>query len=171
MSNVIPDPSVETPLEPAVNRAWSDRLAFDIALRLEGSGEALEEILDVYGKTPDELKIISQDKLFQKRVSAYREDIRANGTTFKVKARAQAEALLTTSWQLIHSQDVLPSVKADLIKSTVKWAGLEPSKEDGAQAGVSGGVTIHINLDGDNVPVVSKTVNPEVKTIEHEDSE
>ena len=65
--------------------------------------------------------------------------------TFKVKARAQAEELLTTSWTLIHSPDVSAAVKADLIKSTVKWGGLEP-KNDVLTEGGSGGVKITINL-------------------------
>jgi hypothetical protein len=64
--------------------------------------------------------------------------------TFKLKARAQAEELLTTSWLLIHDPAVSPAVKADLIKSTVKWAGLEP--KDNIQTEQGGGVRIMINL-------------------------
>ena len=56
--------------------------------------------------------------------------------TFKLKARAQAEELLTTSWTLIHSPEVSPAVKADLIESTVKWGGLEP-KNDTAEGKVA----------------------------------
>ena len=159
-------PAFPPPQEPAVNPAWSDRFAFDVALRLEGSGETINEILDRYGKTTDDLTRISADKLFQKRVREYREDIRLNGTTFKTKARAQAEALLTTSWNLIHAPEVLPSVKADLIKSTVKWAGLEPTKDDAPMGGVTGGVTININFDGQDEPVPVK-VTP---VVEHEEN-
>jgi hypothetical protein len=71
--------------------------------------------------------------------------------TFKLKARAQAEELLTTSWTLIHSPDVSAAVKADLIKSTVKWGGLEPKNEVNAE-GASGGVKITINLGGQDFP-------------------
>ena len=53
--------------------------------------------------------------------------------------------ILTTSWTLIHSPDVSAAVKADLIKSTVKWGGLEP-KNDVLAEGGSGGVKITINL-------------------------
>jgi hypothetical protein len=55
--------------------------------------------------------------------------------------------LLKTSWVLIHSPDVSAAVKADLIKSTVKWAGLEPKNDISAENG-SGGVRITINLGG-----------------------
>jgi hypothetical protein len=67
--------------------------------------------------------------------------------TFRLKARAQAEELLTTSWTLIHSNDVSAAVKADLIKSTVKWGGLEPQKDMSGGDGPQGGVSITINLD------------------------
>jgi hypothetical protein len=72
--------------------------------------------------------------------------------TFRLKARAQAEELLTTSWTLIHSSDVSAAVKADLIKSTVKWGGLEPQKDFSGVDNQGGGVSITINL-GDNTPL------------------
>jgi hypothetical protein len=49
---------------------------------------------------------------------------------------------------LIHDSAVSPAVKADLIKSTVKWAGLEP-KDAGPQDNGTGGVKITINLGSD----------------------
>lgn len=155
------------PDEPAVNRAWKDSFAFELALCLEGSGEAIEDILERYNMTADDLLAVRKDKLFRKRLVELREDIRTNGTTFRMKARAQAEALLSTSWGLIHDAGVLPSVKADLIKSTVKWAGLEPQKDMDVGGVGGGGVTIHINLDGSDVPV--KVQQKEPTTIEHEE--
>lgn len=128
---------------------WSDRLAFDIALTLEGSGEPLSEVMERHSiQSPDMLRFNS-DPVFLKRVDVYRNEIREKGMTFKLKARAQAEELLTTSWLLIHDPAVSPNVKADLIKSTVKWAGLEPrASDDNIESG--GGVKIMINLGGSN---------------------
>jgi hypothetical protein len=126
---------------------WSDRLCFDIALRLEGSGEDLPEILSRHRITPLELSEFSKDPVFDKKVRHYRDEIRDKGITFRLKARAQAEELLTTSWTLIHNLDVSAAVKADLIKSTIKWAGLE-TKGDVAE-GNAGGVSITINLGGE----------------------
>jgi hypothetical protein len=124
---------------------WTDRLTFDIALCLEGSGETLDEIKDRHRIDANDLLVFNQDKVFLKRVEIYREEIREKGLTFRLKARAQAEELLTTSYMLIHDPSVSPAVKADLIKSTVKWAGLEPKgTEDNSAAG--GGVKIMINL-------------------------
>lgn len=128
--------------------SWSDRFAFDIALRLEGSGEPIDDILKKHGMTPASLLALNSDPVFLRKVSGYRDDVREKGMTFRLKARAQAEELLTTSWLLIHHPDVSPAVKADLIKSTVKWSGLEPAQSMEAPGG---GVKITINLGGDRL--------------------
>lgn len=133
---------------------WSDRLAFDIALTLEGSGEPLPEVAQRHYITPADIVQFGTDPVFQRRVEDYRAEIQSKGVTFKLKARAQAEELLTTSWGLIHSPDVSAAVKADLIKSTVKWAGLEPKNEPVEAGNGGGGVTISINLGGIDAPVV-----------------
>lgn len=126
---------------------WSDRLAFDIALNLEGSGEPVPEILARHQIQGLDLLRFNADPVFHKKVTHYRDEVRDKGMTFRLKARAQAEELLTTSYLLIHDPGVSPAVKADLIKSTVKWAGLEP--KDNAIQDAGGGVRITINL-GDN---------------------
>lgn len=127
---------------------WSDRLALDVALTLEGSGETLQEVMNRHHITALDILEFNKDPLFLKKVDAYRVEVRDKGMTFKMKARAQAEELLTTSWLLIHSPEVSPAVKADLIKSTVKWGGLEPKGDTGMEQGGGGGVRITINLGG-----------------------
>lgn len=132
-------------LAPPETLQWSDRLAFEIALRLEGSGEEMDEILSRHQLDLPRFQQVSKDPVFLRQVGKYRDEIKEKGVTFRLKARAQAEELLKTSWVLIHSPDVSPAVKADLIKSTVKWAGLEP-KGDVDTSGGAGGVKITINL-------------------------
>src|SRR4249920_27896 len=105
---------------------WDDRLAFDVALSLENSGDTVQELLIRYRLHASDILAFNADPIFLRRVDHFRNEIRDKGVTFKLKARAQAEELLTTSWLLIHDPAVSPAVKADLIKSTVKWAGLEP---------------------------------------------
>lgn len=117
----------------------------DIALTLEGSGEPLSDVIKRHSITASDILTFNADPIFLKKVDHFRTEVREKGVTFKLKARAQAEELLTTSWLLIHDPAVSPAVKADLIKSTVKWAGLEPKDStETAQAG--GGVKITINL-------------------------
>ncbi len=128
---------------------WSDRLAFDVALMLEGSGESLQEVVARHKITPLDILEYNKDPVFLKKVEHYQAEIKEKGLTFRLKARAQAEELLTTSYMLIHDPGVSAAVKADLIKSTVKWAGLEP-KGDIQTDGNAGGVRITINLGGQN---------------------
>lgn len=133
---------------------WPDSLAMDMALLLEGSGDTLDEIKQRHELSSEDILALNKDPVFLRRVEALRTEIREKGVTFKMKARAQAEELLTTSWLLIHSQDVSPAVKADLIKSTVRWGGLEPkSGEQEGLGGPAGGVRININLGGASLPV------------------
>lgn len=131
----------------------------DIALALEGSGETLPEILTRHSITLDDLARYNGDKMFLMKVDHLREEVRTRGLTFRLKAKAQAEELLTTSWNLIHAVDVSASVKADLIKWTGKMAGLEPPKDGPTAEGGIGGVTIQINLPSPDAP------QPVIKTI------
>jgi hypothetical protein len=149
---------------PLNHTKWSDRLAFDVALTLEGSGETLQEVMSRHNINANDVLKFNADPVFLKKVDHYRGEVRDKGMTFKLKARAQAEELLTTSWMLIHDPVVSPAVKADLIKSTVKWAGLEP-KDNITTEAASGGVKITINLG--NNPNDARTI--EAQTIEAED--
>lgn len=155
---------------PMQSTKWSDRLAFDVALALEGSGETMDEIKDRHGITASDLLVFNNDKIFLKAVENYRGEVREKGLTFKLKARAQAEELLETSWLLIHSPDVSAAVKADLIKSTVKWGGLE-TKGDDDGGSVAGGVKININFGGTAPMTVTAEVDTGGDLIEHDTGE
>jgi hypothetical protein len=132
---------------PTYTTKWSDRLTFDMALMLEGSGDTLQEVITRHKISASDILKFKADPVFLKQVEHYRDEIKTKGLTFKLKARAQAEELLTTSWLLIHDPGVSPAVKADLIKSTVKWGGLEPKGDQEVGVG-AGGVKITINLGG-----------------------
>lgn len=150
---------------------WTDRLAFDVALCLEGSGETLDEIKDRHRIDADDLLAFNTDHVFLKRVESYRDEVREKGITFRLKARAQAEELLTTSYMLIHDPGVSPAVKADLIKSTVKWAGLEPKNAELDNAGSAGGVKIMINLGSSPGDMKLVDATPRVLTSSDEGGE
>jgi hypothetical protein len=150
---------------PLNHTKWNDRLAFDVALTLEGSGDTLQEVITRHRISANDILAFNADPIFLKKVEGYRTEVREKGLTFKLKARAQAEELLTTSWLLIHDSAVSPAVKADLIKSTVKWAGLEP-KDAGPQDNGTGGVKITINLGSD--PRDARTI--EATTVDVQDA-
>lgn len=156
---------------PLNHTKWNDRLAFDVALTLEGSGETLQEIMGRHNITANEILVFNADPIFLKKVEHYRNEVRDKGLTFKLKARAQAEELLTTSWLLIHDPAVSPAVKADLIKSTVKWAGLEPKNDAMVDAG-SGGVKITINLgsNAEDARTIETTTFDATTSLEDDDA-
>lgn len=138
-----------------VHTKWNDRFAFDLALLLEGSGEKLDELLDRHEFDASDLLVFNKDPTFLRKIEAFREEVHTKGLTFRVKARAQAEELLKTSWLLIHDPIVSPAVKADLIKATVKWGGLDTAPPGEGQ-NTAGGVTISINLGGQTLDVTAK---------------
>ena len=71
---------------PLKHTKWSDRLAFDVALMLEGSGESLDEVIKRHQIKAEDIVIYNRDKVFLKKVEYFRNDIRDKGMTFKVKA-------------------------------------------------------------------------------------
>ena len=164
-NSIIPSYPAHMDNLPLNHTRWNDHLAFDVALTLEGSGEKLQEVIARHNITTNDILTFKADPIFLKKVEHYRAEVRDKGLTFRLKARAQAEELLTTSWLLIHDPAVSPAVKADLIKSTVKWGGLEP-KDAGPQDGAGGGVKITINLGND--PRDARVI--EATTIEAEDA-
>ena len=138
-----------------------------MALELD-EPNGIKELLARYNLDAMTYAQFSKDPVFIKHVDNYRSEIRDKGVTFKMKARVQAEELLSTSWMLIHNPDVSPAVKADLIKSTVKWAGLEPRGPE-VEAGGGNGVAITINLGDRKVSAVASTTTPEPDVLELED--
>jgi hypothetical protein len=134
----------------------------------------MQELMTRHNIDANSLLVFNSDPVFLKKVEHYRDEVREKGLTFKLKARAQAEELLTTSWLLIHDPSTSPAVKADLIKSTVKWAGLEPKGDVAVDGAAGGGVRITINLG--NNPSDARTIEApiaeveDVDTIEHSES-
>lgn len=151
---------------PAATR-WTDRFALDLALLMEGSGEKLDELLERHEYDASDMLLFKSDPIFLQKLAALREEVRTKGLTFRVKARAQAEELLRTSWTLIHDPIVSPAVKADLIKSTVKWAGLDTGPAN-VDAGAAGGVTITINLGGQQLDVTAKPPQPVLEDVDYD---
>ena len=102
------------------------------------------EICAAYDIDKEQFTALTQDPLFVQAFQNAKEMLQKDGMSFRLKARMQAEELLKKSWAMIHADHTPTTVKADLIKSTVRWAGLEP-KGDGV--GVAGSAfQININL-------------------------
>ena len=108
---------------------WSDKLALDVALVIEdkgtNKGEMLKQVVDENGITVEDFERYINDPSFGTALEAWRADIKENGMTFKMKCQAQAEGLLSVAWDMANDPKTGPSVRADIIKSVVRWAGLD----------------------------------------------
>jgi len=106
--------------------AWPPTFAIEVAMH---TGTA-KEICEEYNISRDEWEQIKVHPAFIAEVAGVMEALREEGLDFKMRAKLQAVDLLRTSWAMIHSKsdEVPASVKADLIKATIRWAGYEPSK-------------------------------------------
>lgn len=131
------------PGDPAEIATYPATLPIEVALKTA----PVKDICEAYGLTQQDWDRLKADPLFVAEVAALRETLKKDGMSFKLKAQLQAEELLKTSWGLIHSHhdDVPPSVKADLIKFTIRAAGLDGSK-DQAASGPQNALQININL-------------------------
>lgn len=121
---------------------WPPTLPIEIALKTA----SLREIQQEYGYSDDEWSSLRDNGDFLADLKAAIEMVKQEGMSFKLKARLQAEELLKTSWRLIHApvDEVPSSVKADLVKATMRWAGYD-SKES-AGGGGGNNLAIQINL-------------------------
>lgn len=121
-------------LDPAA-LGWPPSLPFDLVL----AQQPVREICAAYGIDRFEYERLRNDPAFRRAVVHATETLQEEGASFKLKARAQSEELLKTSWALIHKplDEVSASVKAQLIMFTVRCAGLDASVEQKARAQAS----------------------------------
>lgn len=119
-------------------------LPIEVALKTA----SIKEICEAYGLSKTEWDQLRADPVFIAEVAAAVEALKKEGMSFKMKARLQSEELLKTSWKMIHapSDEVPASVKADLLKFTVRAAGLDGSKDQAAANTLQNALSININL-------------------------
>ena len=147
---------------PAVYKRNDERLAIELVL-LKGEADPFP-VFERYGYTQEDALEMLAAPAFAKLLVAARKDIDENGVGFKLKARAQAEDLLTESYALATDPLVSAAVRADLIKWTAKVAGYEPKDKDDGRTG-SGGFSLTVIMPGGQAQQV---VGNEPLTIEGE---
>ena len=121
---------------------WPPGLPLELALGIEDA----EDIAARHGMSTDELNSLLCTPAFAAQVAHYRKDLHESGEIFKAKARVQAELLLDKSYAMIQAQDTPANVKADLIKSTVEWAGLKPTGKPVAEGPAPFSITFNFPL-------------------------
>jgi hypothetical protein len=120
---------------------WPPTLPIELALRTGTT----RSICEGYGIDKEAWEILKAKPLFLDAVARVHETLKKEGMSFKLKAMLQSEELLKTSWALIHapSAEVPASVKADLIKTTIRAAGLDASLD---QKGASTAAGMQVNI-------------------------
>lgn len=113
----------------AADMTFDPRLAYELALEMD---KPLAVFLR-YGIEQDTAMEMLKLPQFVATVKKYKAEIVENGIGFKMKAKMQAEDLLTHSYALAVDPLTPPAVRANLIQWTTKVAGLEPvvSKDTG----------------------------------------
>lgn len=125
------------------NLVWPPTLPIEIALKTA----TLPQLQEEYGFNDAEWAALRYDPTFLADLTRAVEMVKEEGMSFKLKAKLQAEELLKRSWRLIHDTtgSTPPSVQADLIKATMRWAGYDDksTRGDAAQANA---LNIQINM-------------------------
>lgn len=136
LSNI--EPAAITQRDPSM-LGYPPMLPVELALRIETPAV----ICSIYGISRDEFAEIIKHPVFIKAYQEAMESLKVDGMSFKLKAKMQAEDYLKTSYQMVQDKNTSDSVRADLLKSTVRWAGYEAKAVDANQGGQ---FNIQINL-------------------------
>lgn len=121
---------------------WPPQLVLDIALE----ACSLDELLEKYDLQQYELELLYENQQFRRELMATRQDLQATGSTFRQKARVLAETHLETMNDLMVGTEAAAQTKVSIWQSFVRYANLEPKKEDTTSGGSTQTFNIQINI-------------------------
>lgn len=136
--------------ESGADLTFDPRIPYVLALGLHKPSEVFAK----YGVSDEQARALIANPVFLDTLKRYKDEVTANGISFKLKAKIQAEDLLTHSYVLATNPEVPAAVRADLIKWTAKMAGLEPSDKKGDGGTGGGGFSLKIVFGGSAEPRV-----------------
>lgn len=150
----IPDDDTPPPLNP-VNTGYPAGLALELALKIAKPSKVLE----TYGINRPEWDRIRAIPAFQLEFRELSEKAKEKGFSYQMKAAAQSEALLQTTWDLIQDRGTPASVRADMIKFTARTAGYDQKDVKGllGEEGTDK-INITINLGEQDVKRISGAI-------------
>lgn len=133
----------------ATDITFDPRIAYELALAMDKPTVIFEK----YGYSQEDAVAFIQNAAFMGTVRKYREEILAGGIGFKLRAKIQAEDLLTHSYLIATDPETPAAVRADMIKWTAKVAGYEPTAGEKAGGAAGAGFTLNITFAGAPAPV------------------
>jgi len=122
-------------------------------------------VFEKYGVALEEAKRLIDLPHFIQTIRVYKEELVEKGVTFRLKAKIQAEDLLTHSYVLATDPEVPAAVRADLIKWTAKMAALEPGEKDKGGGAAGAGFTLNITFAG-SPALVGSTIEGQATLVE-----
>lgn len=120
---------------------WPINLPMEIAL----CGGDVEAVFEARGITVDEYSAWEKMPAFRKALSDAAAEVRNHGVSFRTTVAGMINDFLPLLDQALHDENVGLSTKIDVLKSMVRWAGLE-QKEEKVAASAASQVNIQINL-------------------------
>lgn len=118
---------------------WPAMLPMELAMKINTP----REICAAYGISKEMFATICNNPAFVISYANAVEALKIGGMSFKVKAQMAAEEFLKTSFEMVKNKNTSDAVRADLIKSTVRWAGWDAKA---AEVGQGTNFAIQINL-------------------------
>lgn len=149
---------------PALYRTTHERLACELALRMESP----EDVFQRYGYNPESAAALMESPAFTQLLERIGVEIRENGLSFRMKAKAISEELLPHAYDLATDPLCSAAVRADLIKWAAKVAGNEPAPAKTGAEGGTGGFTLSITFAGQAPTQIVGTSAYVPTTIEHQ---
>lgn len=128
---------------PALYKTTHERLACELALRMEEP----EEVFQRYGYAPDAALALTESPAFTALCARIGTEIRENGLSFRMKAKAISEELLPHAFDIATDPLQSGAVRAKIIEWVTKVAGNEPAPAKGVEAG-GGGFSLSISFAG-----------------------
>lgn len=129
-------------------------IAYELALGVTTPAGVFQK----HGVPLEEAKRLIALPHFIQTIKEYKEELTTKGVTFRLKAKIQAEDLLTHSYVLATDPEVPAAVRADLIKWTAKMAALEPGEKDKGGGAAGAGFALNITFAGGPGPAGSTAV-------------
>lgn len=146
---------------PELYRQTHERMAVELALHMDDA----ESIFASYHYTPDQAAELLESPAFVALLERVTKEVREQGLSFRMKARAIAEDLLPHAYEMATDASCSAAVRADLIKWASKVGDLDPkpTKDEGK---TGGGLTLSITFSGQQPQTVVEA--RETLTIEQE---
>lgn len=114
-------------------------LPVELALRIDTPAK----VCACYGIGKEQFEALVKHPVFIKAYSDAVESLKQDGMSFKIKAKMQAEEYLKTSFTMVQDKNTSDAVRADLIKATVRWGGLDTKAGEG-QAGSNFNIILNL---------------------------